>query len=167
MNIFIIIGIVVLNFILQSTILQYIGISGVVPNTSLILVNIFGLLGGKNIGAIVGLITGLLQDIFFGGPIGINALTYSVIGYSIGLLDNKVFKENLLLPLSTTFVSTFAYHILYYLFMIFLSIDVSFTLMLKNILLKETIYNSLLSIILYKKILKYYRAPHISFTKKM
>lgn len=159
--------ILMLNFIFQSTILQHFKVLGVIPNTSLILVVIFALLKGKYNGAFTGLILGLFQDIFFGGVIGINAFIYFTIGYTAGLLDDKVFKENLVLPFLTILSSTVIYNIMYYLFMLFLSRDVSFIVMLKDILLKEMIYNSIVAIFIYKKILKHYKEPSIKFTKKI
>lgn len=165
MNYIVIFLVVFINFILQSTLLQVIEISGIVPNTSLILVIIFGLLEGKKTGSIVGLLAGIIQDIFFGGVIGVNAFIYSALGWWVGLLDNKVFKDNLFLPFITVAVSTFIYHILYYLFMIFLSIDVSFTVMIKDILLKDVVYSSVVSIFIYRKMLKFYRKPKMRFTK--
>ena len=167
LNYMLVILILLLNFIFQSTILQHFKVLGVVPNTALILVVIYGILKGKYKGAFIGLAAGLVQDIFFGGPIGLNALIYFSIGYTSGLLDDKVFKENLALPFLTIIISTVAYHGMYYLFMLFLSKDASFISMIKDILLIEMVYNSVLAIFLYKKILKHYRAPSIKFTKKI
>lgn len=158
--------ILISNFILQSTVLQHFRVFGVIPNTSLIIVVIFALLGGKYKGACTGLVAGLIQDVFFGGVIGINALIYFLIGYMVGLLDDKVFKENLILPFLTILGSTIVYNLMYYLFMIFLSRDISFTVVIKDILLKEIIYNSIISIFVYRKILKHYKEPYINFIKK-
>ena len=157
--------ILMLNFILQTTVFKHFSIMGVTPNTALILVVIFALLRGKYSGAFTGLAAGLLQDIFFGNIIGINALIYFLVGYVVGLLDEKVFKENLVLPFLTMLGSTFVYHMIYYLFMIFLSRNVSFTTMLKDIVVIEMIYNSVLTILIYRKVLKHYRGPRIRFTK--
>lgn len=158
--------ILLLNFIFQTTILPHLSVMGVVPNTSLIIIVIIALLRGKYSGAFTGLIAGLLQDMMFSKVIGINALIYFLIGYAVGLLDDKVFKENLVLPFVTILISTFTYHILYYLFMIFLSREASLAIVMKDILIKELIYNSFLSIFVYKKLLKHYREPMIKFTKK-
>lgn len=158
--------ILLLNFILQSTILQHFKVLGVIPNTALIIVVIFALLRGRYYGGFTGLFAGLLQDIFFSGAIGINAFIYFIVGYASGLLDDKVFKENLVLPPLTIIGATTIYYIMYYLFMLFLSRDVSFITVVKDILLKEMIYNVILVMFLYKKVLKYYKEPTIKFTKK-
>ncbi len=156
--------IIVINFIFQTTILPHFSIAGVVPNTALILIVMVALLKGKYKGAFIGLIAGLLQDIFFSKIIGMNALIYFLIGYVVGLLDNRIFKESAILPFLTVVISTFSYHIMYYFFMMFLSRDVSFIIMMKDIVLKETIYNSIISIFVYKIIVKHYKTSKIDFT---
>lgn len=158
--------IIIINFIFQTTVLQHFSIMGIIPNTTLIIVVIFALLRGKYEGAFTGLVAGLLQDIFFAKALGINALIYFAIGYLVGLLDDKVFKDNLVLPVLTVLVSTFAYHIMYYLFMMFLSRDVSLTIVMKNILSIELIYNSILTLFIYKRIIKHHRGPSIQFSKR-
>lgn len=159
--------ILILNFIVQTTVLQHFSIAHVVPNTALIIIITISLLKGKYKGAFIGLIAGLLQDILFSKIIGINALIYFLIGYVTGLLNNKVFKESIALPFLTVAVSTLSYHIMYYLFMLFLSRDVSFLMMMKNIALKEAIYNSIISIFVYKQVMKHYKITQIDFAGRV
>lgn len=158
--------IIIVNFIFQSTLLQYFDIGGVVPNTTLIMVVIVSLLRGKYQGAAVGLVAGLMQDIFFSTTIGINALIYLLIGYVVGLLDDKVFKESSFLPLVTIILSTITYNAMYYLFMMFSSVDVSVTSVIRNLIVKETIYNSIVCILVYLLILRFFNRPRKSYTVK-
>ena len=167
MRYFIIVGIVILNFLFQSTIFQYFSIMGVVPNTSLIIIVSFALLSGKRTGAILGLCIGLLQDIFFCDVIGVNTLIYFIIGYLIGLTNQKVFKENMFLPFAFTGFATVFYHIVYFFFMYFLSVDVQFVNIIKNIIIIEVFYNSALSVFVYKQILKMYIEPRMSFRNRV
>ncbi|MGF7056498.1 rod shape-determining protein MreD [Brassicibacter mesophilus] len=166
MRYFIIVVTVILNFLFQSTIFQYFGILGVVPNTSLILIISFALLSGKRTGATLGIFIGLLQDIFFCDVIGVNTLIYFIIGYLVGLTDQKVFKENIFLPFVFTGLSTVFYHIMYFFFMYFLSINVQFMKLMNNIVFVEIIYNSIISVFIYKQILKIYAEPRMSFRKR-
>ncbi len=166
MRYFIIAIIVLANFILESTILQHISLFGVVPNTSLVIIVCISILSGKKTGSVLGLILGFLQDMLFYDVIGVHALIYFIIGYTIGLTDKKVFKENLFLPFVFTALSTFAFHISYYVFMYFLSIDIDLIKFIKNVVIIESIYNSLLSIFIYKQFLKLFRQPQITFGKK-
>lgn len=166
-NYFLVILILIINFIFQTTILPHFSIGGVAPNTTLIIVVIVALLKGKYKGAFIGLGAGLLQDVFFSKIIGINTLIFFLIGYVVGLLDNKTFKESLVLPFLIVVLSTFSYHIMYYLSMKFLSTDVNFLTIIKNIALKEAIYNSIISMLVYRQVLKHYKLPKINFTGRV
>lgn len=165
MRYFIITIIVLTNFLIESTVLHHLSVFDVTLNTSLIIIVCLALLAGKKTGSVLGLVIGLLEDIVFYDVIGVHALIYFLIGYLVGLTDKKVFKENLFLPFVFTFVSTIAFHIVYYVFMYFLSINIDFINLIKNVVVIEAIFNSLLSIFFYKQFLKLYRQPYISFRK--
>ncbi|SHD77948.1 rod shape-determining protein MreD [Schnuerera ultunensis] len=118
--------IIIINFILQSTILHYFNIFDVVPNTSLVIIIVIALLRGKKTASIAGLIAGLLQDIIFSPVIGINGFIYFFVGYFVGMAENKLSKDNILIPFIMTLISTICYHLVYYLFMYFLSFNIPF-----------------------------------------
>ncbi|MCF6465376.1 rod shape-determining protein MreD [Clostridium sp. Cult2] len=166
MIIFVTLLIIIINFILQSTILHYFSIFDVVPNTALVIIVIIGLLRGKKAASIVGLLAGLLQDIIFSPVVGINGFIYFFIGYFVGMAENKLSKDNILIPFFITLVSTICYHLFYYLFMFFLSHNISFLDFFKNIIIIEMIYNSLISIILYKWFSKIFVIPSIRFRRR-
>ncbi len=158
--------IVIVNFILQSTIFQYISISGVIPNTSLIIIISFALLNGRWTGGIVGLFIGILQDILFGSVIGVYTLIYFLIGFLIGNSNENVFKGNPLTPIVFTAIATVIYHLFYYLFMYFFSLNEELLIILKQVILVEIVYNSLLSIFIYKLISKIYEDSYLNFTHR-
>lgn len=68
---------------------------GVKPDLLLILVIFYGLIKGKNQGAIMGFVFGLVEDLLLGLFIGSNALSKSIIGFVIGSLEGKIYKDNL------------------------------------------------------------------------
>ncbi|MCF6463691.1 rod shape-determining protein MreD [Clostridium sp. Cult1] len=158
--------IIIINFILQSTILQYFNIFNVVPNTGLVIIVVIALLKGKRAGSIVGLIAGLLQDIIFSPVIGINGFLYFFIGYLVGMTENKLSKDNILIPFIMTLISTICYHLFYYLFMYFLSYNISFLIFFKDVVIIEMLYNSFISIILYKWFSKIFVIPSIRFGRR-
>jgi len=122
-------------------------------------------LKGKKLGGTIGVFVGLIQDIIFGNVIGVYGLIYFVIGYLVGLTDEKVFKENLLIPFAFAGAATVVFHLMYYTFMYFLGINVSFMLLFKKIMIIEVIYNSILAVFVYKNIAKLYRQPTMSFRR--
>lgn len=157
--------IVLLNFILQGTILPFLSIAGIVPNTALILVIAFTLIAGKETGAVVAIAAGFLQDIFYSEVIGINAITLFAIALMVGSLDKKVFKENLILPVAITIVATFAHYIIQFFFVYFLGVDINILDLMGKYAVKEIIYNGLISILIYRAILRSYKEPTVRFTK--
>jgi rod shape-determining protein MreD len=88
------------NNILQSTLFPFLQIAGIQPDTLIVLITCFGLLGGTGYGVFTGIAGGLLQDILYGGPIGMNALIYMVIGYLTGLLYERIFVDRYIVPTS-------------------------------------------------------------------
>lgn len=146
----IIIGlIIILNLILQSTVFQWFEIYGVAPNTALILIISFSIYLGKNKGATLGFFVGLLQDIILGRIIGLNALVFMVIGYIVGLMDQKIFKENLLIPFILAAVGTLFYEIINLLLIFLLGYKIELFDIIKKMLFIEVLYNSILSPFIY------------------
>jgi rod shape-determining protein MreD len=166
LNLIIAFLIIIINFIFQSTILPNLSLFGVVANTGLIIVVLISLIKGKTAGGIVGLLIGLLQDIAFSTVIGVNGIIYFFIGYTIGLNEGKLAKDNVLIPIFLTFLATIFYHLFYYLFVFFLGYDINFSLFFKKVVLLETLYNGLLSILLYKLFSKIFVIPSIRFGRK-
>lgn len=83
-----------LAIFLQSTLFASYSIKGVVPDMVLVFVIFYALLNGAEKGARYGLICGLLEDLYTGRFIGINALSKAATAYIIGKLQGRVFAEN-------------------------------------------------------------------------
>ena len=155
----IIIGLIILfNLILQSTLFQQIEIYGVAPNTALILVISFAIYSGRNKGAGIGFFVGILQDIIFGRTIGLNALVFMIIGYLIGLMDQKIFKDNLLIPFIFTALTTIIYEMINLLLIFLLGYRIELLNIIKKMLIIEVIYNSIISLIIHYYISKLFKS---------
>ncbi len=150
MNGYWLVAMIIGNFVLQSTIFQYFRIGGILPNTALLIVVTISILYGKKKGVMAGVIAGLLQDLFFGKAIGINVLIYSSIGYIIGGVENKVFKDNYITPFLFIVTTTIYYHSIYFVFMHFLRQSVNYLSVLKSVVMIEVIYNLIVGIIFYR-----------------
>ncbi|EOC99825.1 rod shape-determining protein MreD [Caldisalinibacter kiritimatiensis] len=163
MRFFIIFSIIILNFIFQSTLLHFFEFFGVVPNTGLILVVVFGLLTNRKASSTIGLTIGFLQDIIFDSVIGVHALIYFFIGYILGVTNQNLFRENKLIPFVVTVISTVGFHLAYYLCMYFLGINTTIVHIVKEIAFAEAVYNSIISIFIYSRIAKIYKNPQLNF----
>lgn len=78
----------------QSTFFANYSIKGVVPDLVLVFVIFYALLNGADKGARYGLLCGLLEDLYTGRFIGMNAVSKSVTAYIIGRMQHRVFTEN-------------------------------------------------------------------------
>jgi rod shape-determining protein MreD len=127
--------------------------SKVFPDFVLILVVVLGLTEGSETGAKIGFWSGLLEDIFMGGHIGIGAFTKVIIGYLAGLARMAVFFENVFLAVVVVLAATLLNDLIYALFMFLLGRIISLKLLLFKITFGSAIYNALITpIVFYFKI---------------
>lgn len=145
-----IIGIIIVgNFIMQSTALHNLSFLGVLPNTTLIIIITFAVHFGKNKGAVIGVIAGLIQDVIFGRAIGMNALAYMLTGYFIGMMSQKIIKENIITPILLTAISTILNACINLFFIYFLGFTTEVLLLFRESIIVEMPYNLVLSIPIY------------------
>lgn len=163
MIVLLLILIIILNTIFQTTILPYFTIFGYLPNTALIFTVIIAILRGKYYGILFGLAIGIIQDTLFGTVIGVNALLYSMIGYSIGIVKNVLNTENIIVPTFFTVMATIAYNFLYAIVIYFLSREITLYAMIKNTFSIEIILNLLISMTIYKLLSKIFTVPRLKF----
>ncbi|MGD0153316.1 MAG: rod shape-determining protein MreD [Thermacetogeniaceae bacterium] len=93
--------------ILQTTILPFLRIGGVMPDLLLVLVIFTALFYGSLAGGVVGFAVGLAQDLIGGPYLGLGALSIFLAGYLMGYLERRVNKDNLLVAFSLVLVGSF------------------------------------------------------------
>ena len=140
--------VILLNFVLQTSVLPHVAILGVTPDTALIFIVSYGILRGDVEGGIFGFSAGLMQDIFSGGPIGMFALIGFLIGYVSGKPFRDFFKDNYFLPFFIVLAAVLIKQLLIYLSFMFLGY-LNFMFFARTIILPATIYTVSLSIPLY------------------
>ncbi len=141
--------IVIASFILQNTICRYISFGNIVPNLLLITVSSFGFIKGKKAGVLTGFFAGLWVDIFFSAILGFHALLYMYIGYFNGFFKRLFYKDELKLQILLVGCSDFVYGLVYYLLTFLLRGRFHFTYYLLNIIIPETVYTILLTIVFF------------------
>lgn len=146
--------IIVVCFLLQSTLFQALAFASITPNLLIVVVSSFGFMRGRKEGMWIGFLSGLLLDIFFGSVIGFYALIYMYIGYINGFFRKMFFPEDIKLPLILISVSDLGYNLLVYLFLFFLRGKFRFGYYLLHIMIPELVYTIVVTIVLYLVILK-------------
>ena len=91
-------GLVVFVVIVQVAVFPHLRLFGVVPDLGLLLALAVGYQEGPEAGAIVGFAAGFGFDLFLETPLGLDALTYAVVGYTIGVLESGLFRSPRWMP---------------------------------------------------------------------
>lgn len=141
---------IIICFLLQTTVFQWIALAKVVPNLLLILTVSTAFMRGRNEGLAVGFFSGLLVDFCFGNVIGLYALIYMCIGYLNGYTNKVFMKDDLTIPIVLVAISELVYFFLYYIFEFLLRGQLNIVYYLVRIGLPEIVYTVLISILLYK-----------------
>lgn len=142
-------AVVLLAFVLQSTIGKWIAFSGVTPNLLVIVVAAFGFMCGTKVGLLCGFFVGLLWDIFFGQVPGFYAMLLMYIGYMNGAFWQIFFKEDIKLPLILILISDFIYGLVCYILHFLLRGRFHFPHYMLYVILPEAVYTMLLTMLIY------------------
>ena len=149
----IVVGLIILiSFLLQSTIFQTLSIGSISPNLMIIVVSSFGFMRGKKEGLIVGFFCGLLEDIFFGRLLGMHALFYMYIGYANGYFNHIFYGNDIKLPISLISASELIYGLGTYVIMILMRSRFAFFYYLQKIIVPELIYTVVMTLVFYRVI---------------
>jgi rod shape-determining protein MreD len=81
--------------ILQATVVHRIAVAGVRPDLLVAFVVYFGWVRGPIPGVVGGFSVGLLQDLDAPGPLGLNALAKTVVGFIVAKAGFRVHRSNL------------------------------------------------------------------------
>ncbi len=147
-----IIGIIlIVSTILQSSVFGMIRIRGISPNFNMMIIISFALLRGSKEGALIGFFSGFLMDICFSMTKGYLGIIGACIGYVSGKFNKDFYRENLILPFVLTFASTMI-HGLAMGIPFLLRGKTNYAYFITSIIIPETIYTIILSIIVYQLI---------------
>ncbi len=152
-------------FLLQSSVFPAIALNGIVPNLLIILTASLGFMKGERSGLLIGFFCGLLLDIFGGGVIGFYALIYMYIGFINGKFHQIFYPEDIKLPLLLIFSSDLLYNFICYVFLFLLRGRLQFLFYLQHVILPEGIYTILISFLAYPLFLHLYRKLEDSDTR--
>lgn len=145
--------IVILCFVLQSTVFKALSFGGIGPNLLIIITSAFGFMYGKKCGLLVGFFSGLLIDLFFGNVMCFYALIYMYIGYANGIFQSIFFKDDIKLPIALIMTSDLGYGIISYLLLFLLRSRFHLGYYFIHIIIPEMVYTILVTLVLYPLIL--------------
>jgi len=142
------IAVIVTAILLQSTVFSQLRLLGVRPELLYLVTILIALQEGPNEGATVGFTCGLAQDMLLDQPMGITALTLTLLGYAVGMARQYIVSPSPLVPTIVVAIST-ALGVAFYEIVTFLlgQFEAGFTYAVKVALL-TALYNAVLTPIL-------------------
>ena len=144
--------VILLAFLLQTTVFQSLELAGVVPQLMLVVTVSYAYQRGRTSGLLIGFLCGLILDMYSGTVIGLYAFIFMSIGFAVGFCQKFYFTNNLVLPAILIVSGDFIYGIYYYIteFLMRGKLQIGFYLL--HIVLPEIIYTGIVGILLYRLI---------------
>ena len=146
---FIDLALILVFFVLQTTVFPMLKISSIIPNILIILVSCSGFMQGDREGMFVGFACGFLLDICSFDIFGFYTILYMLIGYLNGLLHNFFYLKDLKIPAIMIISSDLVCCLFTYFFLFLLRSRFEFGFYFLNIILPEVVYTLLISVIIY------------------
>lgn len=144
---------IIVCFVLQSTVFKSLAFAGIVPNLLVILTSAFGFMRGENEGLVIGFFCGLLVDIFFGDILGFYAMILMYIGFLNGKFSGIFYPEDIKLPLGLIVISDLSYGMVCYILLFLLKGKFDFGFYFMNVILPELVYTMVITCVLYPVVL--------------
>lgn len=141
----IVIGILLLLLILQTTLLPTLSIFSAVPNLPLVLCICFSLIHGGPAALVFSVFAGLLPEALNGGTMGYNALLYLMLSWICVFLSDRWNGRSMLVTLPIVFLFTLVHACFYWGAMFFLWGEHGFGGFLLRHILPSALYNTVIA----------------------
>ncbi len=99
--------------VLHQTLFATIRLGDVSPQVMLLVAVAAAIAGGSERGAVIGFVCGLLNDVFLRTPLGLSALTFTLVAFVVGLVQSSVIRSSWWMPPLTAFLASAAGVVLY------------------------------------------------------
>ena len=146
--------IIIVCYLLQSTLFQTFAFASISPNLLIVVTSAFGFMRGQKEGTWIGFFCGLCMDIFYGSTLGFYALLYMYVGFLNGYFRKLFYPEDIKLPMLLIAGSDLVYNFAVYFFMFLFRGKFELGYYMKNIILPELVYTMVVTIVLYMILLK-------------
>jgi rod shape-determining protein MreD len=144
-SIYLVIPLLLVVAVVQTSIMPYLTIWGVFPDLPLLVVVGWSLLRGSREGVIWGFVAGIAVDLFSGAPFGAATIALIAAGFLAGLGEATVFRTHILLPLVAMFLATIVYDLVFLLIVQISGQTVAWVDSLSRIILLSAVLNALLT----------------------
>lgn len=103
----------VIVLVLHQSLFAGVRVAEVRPEVMLLVAVTAGIVGGPERGAVIGFLCGLLTDLFVQTPLGLSALSFSLVAFAVGTVQSSVIRSAWWIPPVTAFIASAAGILLY------------------------------------------------------
>lgn len=144
----------IIIYLLQVNLFAWFNLGGVKPNLFVIFVLTIGLFAGKTTGVSSGIFFGFILDLLMGKSIGVFTTMLGIIGFIGGILNRNFSKDSRITMIAMITTTTLIYEIGAILLNFLINqTQIEIWYLIKTLII-ETIYNSIITIIIYPLIIK-------------
>lgn len=151
-------GALIVALVLQVALAPHMAIASVIPNFLVLVVITLSFVEGPSSGALAGFIAGLLLDMLSTSPIGAWALVLSATGYTAGMLQENLFAEGWLAPVTVAIIAALVADFSYLLLLTILGVGPAFWESLLRAVLPRAVYNAVLVLLAYPWLARFLRS---------
>ena len=137
--------------ILDNSLVPFFSIKGAYPSLLFVFAIAYSLVNGKEKATFIGVVSGILQDIFFFNGFGVNSLLNLLLCLLASFVGAGIVKNKRLIPIVATFFITMIKYIGVFIIFYLLDIHIQFS---KSIIMG--IYNGVVMFFVYKLVMNIY-----------
>jgi rod shape-determining protein MreD len=137
--------------ILDNSLVPFFSIKGAYPSLLFTFAIAFSLINKKEKAVFIGVVSGVLQDIFFFNGFGVNSLVNLLLCLLASIIGTGIIKNKRLIPVILTFFITIIKYIAIFAIFHLLNMEVDLS---KSIIMG--IYNAVVMFFVYKLVIKIY-----------
>jgi rod shape-determining protein MreD len=137
--------------ILDNSLVPFFSIKGAYPSLLFVFAIAYSLINGKEKAIFIGVVSGILQDIFFFHGFGVNSLLNLLLCLLASIIGEGIVKNKRLIPVISIFFITIIKYIGVMIIFYLLHIDIQFS---KSIIMG--IYNGVVMFFAYKVVMNIY-----------
>lgn len=142
-------GLIALAVVLQSTLLHWVAVRGVIPDLGLIVLVFVAIRRGSMTAQLSGCVSGVVEDVLSLSPLGFHAFIRTVVGFLYGLTEGGIFVDPILMPVLLVVIATIFKALISSLLVVFLSIPAAGFAVFAGPLWIELGYNAVLAPFLF------------------
>jgi rod shape-determining protein MreD len=143
------------GLLFQTAVFPHLAVFGLKPDVLMVVVVCWALLYGPAEGFVAGLAAGLVQDLTFGQYIGLFALAKTLVGFGVGVVAGKIFRETIWVPTAAVGVAVFAHEFVVWVCLVALHVPAP-AVNIITVGLPVAVYSTLLAPLVYRQIFVHY-----------